>query len=313
MPMLELDSPPAERLDVSAIASNRRAHTRVPAQQLEWLRSIRVKVGQTISPIALIDLSPGGALYESRSPMKPGTAATLTIVGREVVETTGVRVLRCEVSRLDGGLIYRGACEFDRKIALPGAPKEFVSLADSGGAAAMATLDAGLRRGDSPEALMAMLERQPPAAVSGTSSATSAPMPDHVTAWHRLVVRYLDGRLLKGFTQDFHPSRVSFHLWPQLGPGAAEPILVPVSQLKAVFFVRDFEGNPRRVERNTFVGAHSGRRIEITFLDDEVMRGSTLSYRRDRAGFFITPADTSGNNLRVFVISAAVRHIRYVA
>jgi hypothetical protein len=308
MPMLELDSPSAERLDLSAIASNRRAHTRVPAQQLEWLRSIRVKVGQTISPIALIDLSPGGALYESRSPMKPGTAATLTIVGREVVETTGVRVLRCEVSRLDGGLIYRGACEFDRKIALPGAPpKELVSLADSGGAAAMATLNAGLRRGDPPEALMAMLERHEP------SAATSAPTPDHVTTWHRLVVRYLDGRLLKGFTQDFHPSRVSFHLWPALGPGAAEPILVPVSQLKAVFFVRDFDGNPRRVERNTFVGAHSGRRIEITFLDDEVMRGSTLSYRPDRAGFFITPADTSGNNLRVFVISAAVRHIRYVS
>lgn len=311
--MLELETLP-ESGDVPATASDRRAHVRVPAQELEWLKSIRVKIGQTIAPISLIDLSSGGALYESRSPLKPGTSATLTVVGRAVVETTGVRVLRCEVSSLDGGLIYRSACEFDREIALPGARRRGQApWPASSGAAALSNLDAALRRGDAPEALMAVLNPQAAALGTATTASGSRPAPDHVTTWHRLVVRYVDGRLLKGFTQDFHPSRVSFHLWPAVGAGATEPILVPLSQLKAVFFVRDFDGNPQRIERNTFVGAHAGRRIEITFLDDEVMKGSTLSYRPDRAGFFITPADTSGNNLRVFVVSAAVRHIRYVS
>ena len=53
-----------------------------------------------------------------------------------------------------------------------------------------------------------------------------------------------------------------------------------------------------------------GRRIEATFLDDEVMVGSTLSYRPQGSGFFLTPADSDGNNLRVFIGPSAVRHVR---
>ena len=40
--------------------------------------------------------------------------------------------------------------------------------------------------------------------------------------------------------------------------------------------------------------------------------GSTLGYRSDGSGFFMTPADGEGNNLRVFVLPGAVRHIRYL-
>ena len=50
----------------------------------------------------------------------------------------------------------------------------------------------------------------------------------------------------------------------------------------------------------------------MTFLDDEVMVGSTLSYRPQGSGFFLTPADSNGNNLRVFIGPSAVRHVRYL-
>ena len=50
----------------------------------------------------------------------------------------------------------------------------------------------------------------------------------------------------------------------------------------------------------------------MTFLDDEVLLGSTLGYRADGSGFFVTPADGEGNNLRVFVLPGAIRHIRYL-
>ena len=125
-------------------------------------------------------------------------------------------------------------------------------------------------------------------------------------------MKYLDGRLLKGFSQDFHPSRAHFHLARSIQSTPHPPVLVPISQLKAVFFVRDFAGDPTYTERKSFEETAQGRRIEVTFLDDEVLVGSTLSYRPEGSGFFLTPADNRGNNLRVFIGPSAVRHIRYL-
>ena len=70
-------------------------------------------------------------------------------------------------------------------------------------------------------------------------------------------------------------------------------MFVPASQLKAVFFVRDFAGNADYVEQRSFDSAVEGRRIEVTFGDDEVLVGLTLAYRTDGLGFFLTPADSA--------------------
>ena len=130
--------------------------------------------------------------------------------------------------------------------------------------------------------------------------------------WNRIVVRYLDGRMLKGYSQDFHPARTSFHVSAAISARDVSPVLVPMAQLKAIFFVRDFDGNPGRVDGQAFAPQQSGRRIEVTFMDDEVLLGSTLGYRPDGNGFFVTPADSEGNNLRVFVLPGAIRHISYL-
>ena len=103
-----------------------------------------------------------------------------------------------------------------------------------------------------------------------------------------------------------------FHLARTIQSSPQQPVLVPVSQLKAVFFVRDFAGDAAYTERKSFADVVQGRRIEVTFLDDEVMVGSTLSYRPQGSGFFLTPADSNGNNLRVFIGPSAVRHVRYL-
>jgi hypothetical protein len=146
------------------------------------------------------------------------------------------------------------------------------------------------------------------AAVAPPALTAAAPTP----GWSKIVVRYRDGRLSKGFTHDFHPSRNQFTLWPSVNAAPSERMFVPASQLKAVFFVRDFEGNADYVEQRTFDGGSEGRRIEVTFGDDEVLLGSTLNYRTDGLGFFLTPADSRGNNVRVFVVSSAIRHVRFL-
>ena len=54
-----------------------------------------------------------------------------------------------------------------------------------------------------------------------------------------------------------------------------------------------------------------GRRIEVTLVDDEVIVGRTLSYRPDGYGFFVFPADPLANNIRIFIVSTAVRQVRF--
>jgi hypothetical protein len=132
------------------------------------------------------------------------------------------------------------------------------------------------------------------------------------SAFQKIVVRHADGKILKGYTQDFHPSRPQFSLWPSINATPKERTVVPVRQLKAVFFVRDFNGDPNYQDRKSFAVRGQGRRVEVTFTDAETILGTTLSYRPDSQGFFVSPADPSGNNTRIYVVSKAVRRVRFL-
>ena len=127
----------------------------------------------------------------------------------------------------------------------------------------------------------------------------------------KIVVRYADGKIMKGFTQDFFPNKDRFHLIPADKPSGGTMEVV-VKHLKAVFVVRDFSGNPQYVERKKYVEGEDpfGVKMEVTFVDGEVMVGSTLSYNPKRPGFFLLPADPKSNNIRVFVVSSAVKKVR---
>ncbi len=129
----------------------------------------------------------------------------------------------------------------------------------------------------------------------------------------KIVARYLDGRMVKGFTQDFNPNKSSFHIFSEEASLAQESLEVFVKDLKAVFFVRDFAGKPDYDERKHFAEEEkpSGRVVEVQFTDGEVLVGSTLGYAANRQGFFIFPADPRSNNSRVFVVTKSAR-VRYV-
>ena len=131
------------------------------------------------------------------------------------------------------------------------------------------------------------------------------------SGWQKIVVRYTEGQILKGYTQDFNPARSQFSLWPSLTATARERVIVPLARLKGVFFVRDFAGNPGYVERVNSDQPQHGRRIAVTLVDDEVISGRTLNYRADGNGFFVVPADPLANNIRIFIVATAVREVRF--
>ena len=132
-----------------------------------------------------------------------------------------------------------------------------------------------------------------------------------VTATGTLVVaRYLNGRTVKGTTQDFIPVRTQFHVFPQ-GDRSAPALLIDFKELKAVFFVKNYDGNSEHQEDYSFdrVKGH-GRKAVVKFTDGELIAGYTMGYHPDRPGFFLLPAEENSNNARVFIINAAVKEIR---
>jgi hypothetical protein len=426
--------------EVAELEADRRVHRRHSPEELTWLRSARLKYGPAVD---IIDLSVGGALFETDASLRPGSQAVLEIVGQGDESLVPFHLLRCHVSNLKGRLRYRGACEFKRPFAsigellrVPGEPsspergrldhalKEIVDRYPGTSAAAdhvrdtRATLgalkalseEAGRRTGDplgrTLRGLLAeilpILDKDEPAASqsacvesylrktlpfltirlqpskplvhasshesiyfvlgsessdvltvefpsgvliepwqfgllksaaalvsllrrwrSDVSDPDMIPIPTLSSAivdpqtipfgWQRIVARYLDGTITKGYTQAFNASLQTLQVRTSFDGDAADQKIIPISRLKAVFFVRDFSGDAGYAEKKVFDGPVPGRRIEVTFVDNEVILGSTLSYRTQNEGhgFFIRPVDPRSNNQRIFVVMNAVRHVRF--
>jgi len=128
----------------------------------------------------------------------------------------------------------------------------------------------------------------------------------------KVIIRYVNGRVIKGFTQNFSPTKDRFHLHP-VGKSSGVVVEVQMKELKAMFYVRDFVGNPQYNDQKKFIEAKvPGQRVEVTFLDGEVLVGSTLSIDPERLGFFLFPADPKSNNLKVFVVTSAVEEVRFI-
>ncbi len=128
---------------------------------------------------------------------------------------------------------------------------------------------------------------------------------------NKIVARYQDGRLLKGFTADFRPTKPLFHLSPTDAAADANTIEIVIAELKAVFFVKDLAGNPAYNPKLEFETGKpvTGRKVKVKFKDGETMIGTTTGYEPTRTGFFLVPADPNENNERVFVVLAATEDV----
>jgi len=126
-----------------------------------------------------------------------------------------------------------------------------------------------------------------------------------------VVARFVDGRVLKGTTHDFAAQKPIFHLsiW---GDPTARALPIPIGALKALFFVRTFEGDPNHIDDRDIAKAKGpGRKIVVTFTDGEMLCGLTAGYSKDKQGFFVIPVDQEGNNARVFVVTEAVKKVEW--
>ena len=119
---------------------------------------------------------------------------------------------------------------------------------------------------------------------------------------------------MKGTTQNFFPNKPVFHVNRHGGTGTGDLVEVNLEELKAIFFVRDFTGNPKHVDKKELAPGEraQGRLMEVTCMDGEVIVGTTTGYDPKRPGFFLFPLDPSANNARIFLVSSAVKTARFL-
>jgi len=132
----------------------------------------------------------------------------------------------------------------------------------------------------------------------------------------KTVVRFNDGKIIKGYTTDFHPGNDIFHVQPVSTDETEQEqsqVEVHLNDIKAVFFVKDFQGNKEYKKARTFQGYDKGpisqRKIIVIFKDGENFYGTTHSYSPERKGFFVFPIDEGDNSDRVFVPSSSLQKV----
>lgn len=127
----------------------------------------------------------------------------------------------------------------------------------------------------------------------------------------KVVVRLTDGRLLKGTTGDFHPGADNFTVNVSQGPWKGEAVPIKLQSVKALFFVKELTGN--RAYREKKMQAPSerpGKKVTVTFLDGETIRGTATGLNLGLKGFYLFPSDPKSNNKRIFIVHSAVKHIK---
>ena len=127
----------------------------------------------------------------------------------------------------------------------------------------------------------------------------------------RLVVRYLDGRTIYGVSFALNPKDTGFHLdeTDAKGVTAGKSIQIEFSDLKAVFYVKSFDGKYDKTEQFR-EWAPEGSEIVLEFTDGEAIHGSTQHpYNPHDVRFYLVPLDADTNNISILVEANALKGV----
>ncbi|HAM52290.1 MAG TPA: hypothetical protein DCP92_16945 [Nitrospiraceae bacterium] len=135
----------------------------------------------------------------------------------------------------------------------------------------------------------------------------------------KVILRFLDKRIIKGYLDEFSPSQRSVSIEDE----SSKRHNVDTEELKAIFFVRSFEGDKRYKEKKSFRGTQqTGKRVFVRFKDGEAMIGyieGDIPWKKGffleaekKTGFFLRPVDGASNNMKVFVIATSIDDVTVV-
>ena len=135
-----------------------------------------------------------------------------------------------------------------------------------------------------------------------------------------VVARLRDGKTIKGYTDTIPVTDAeglmrdqSIAIPPEIPLRPLESnglVLLPVESLKALYFVKSFEGR-KQYDEVKFFETHppiEGLWVRLTFYDGETYEGVVRNslHHLISAGFFLKPPDPQSNNSVVYVVKAAL-------
>ncbi len=123
----------------------------------------------------------------------------------------------------------------------------------------------------------------------------------------KVVVRTRDGEVIPGFANE---DRIKKRLKIINQQGKEEAF--SIDKLKAVFFVKDFQGNAEYDEIK-FLSKQSVSSmiwVRVKFFDGEVLERKNLNTMEllSSPGFYLSPSDQDTNNKRVYVVKSSLKN-----
>ncbi len=122
----------------------------------------------------------------------------------------------------------------------------------------------------------------------------------------KVVAHFIDHAIVKGTSADVDPKRPLCHI-QTADRGMVE---VDLTQVKALFFVKDLNGKPGYDEVHTVATGdprlRGSRQARIQFSDGEELGGLMNRFPPLGAFFFMLPVDPQSNNVRILVNREAI-------
>lgn len=118
---------------------------------------------------------------------------------------------------------------------------------------------------------------------------------------NKLILRMKDGSMLKCTSRiPFSAAFENVTVIDEKG----EVLKIPVTDIKAIFFVKEFNGNPNYKAGAEFGDGSpkAGKTVSVKFHDGEIIKGKVINLAEGQNGFFLYPADPLDNNEKVFVV-----------
>lgn len=136
------------------------------------------------------------------------------------------------------------------------------------------------------------------------------------TESQKAVIRYSDGRVVRAYVTD--QSAMTLPAGPTepvvLLDGAGERLSVHASELKAIFLVKAFEGDPNYLEFKSFPErpAGPGLWVRVHFQDGESLEGVAPNSLETflTTFFYMSPPDPRSNNRAVLVSKLALAEMK---
>lgn len=129
---------------------------------------------------------------------------------------------------------------------------------------------------------------------------------------HIMVLHFIDGKILKGWGSLISPYDKTMEFQDLSG----DVHIIDLSLLKGAFYVKTFEGSPKKGKPVEATWLPQGDRIKVVFKDNEELEGvcQLPEDLKKVQGFYVIPCDATSNNYRIYVnIKAVSKVLKYIS